>query len=329
MLYNLKIKQKVNQTDTNIFGTKCLLTLGIDIIGKKIDSNTYSPFTNIEELITFKNSMRKPPKGNVPIEIIKINKAIIISGRLYKSNSLSHDPNIGALSLICATLRQLGWKNKIVITKHGLSQEHIEGGNKFVKIASQLNISFDGLTNNSPKSSNYNYWYYEESGEKLATIFIDLIVENFTNGYSIFENHAGCEKGYFLTKAGNHIPLKKYTDRQQYKAGDKSQVIHIPDLILIDTINEKIVNIEGKKYSNRKIGIKELNNFDSIEDIYIRPNYPTHKIIRTVILFGSNEETIKEVEIGFLLNENGKMVLKTKSPELFQEAIQNLISYYS
>jgi len=328
MLYSLQIKQKETQTQTNIFGTKCLLTLGVEIMGKNLDPKTHSPFKSVDELINFKNSMRKPPKGNVPILIKKETDEIKISGRLFKSDSLSHDPNIGALSLICASLRKLGWDKKLVITEHGLSQKHIKGNNKFVQIASKLNIGFDGLQNVSPKIKD-SYWHYEKEGEKLGTIFIHLVVENFTKGNSIFENHAGCEKGYFITKDGEPIPLEKYQDREKYKNGDKDQIVHIPDLILIDFDKSEIINIEGKKYKFRADGITELKNFDAIENSYIKPNYPKFKIIRTVVLYGSTEEQIVEIEVGFLLNENGKLILRIKAPDIFNTAIKNLLDFWN
>jgi len=328
MLYSLQIKQKESQTQTNIFGTKCLLTLGVEIIGKKLDPKNHTPFKTVDELIDFKNSMRRPPKGNIPILINKTNDKIEVSGRLFKSDSLSHDPNIGALSLICASLRKLGWDKKLVITEHGLSQKHIKGNNKFVQIASKLNIEFDRLQRVAPKIKD-SYWHYEKEGEKLGTIFIHLVVENFTKGNSLFENHAGCEKGYFITKSGEPIPLEKYQDREKYKNGDKNQIVHIPDLILIDFDKSEIINIEGKKYKFRANGIAELDNFDAIENSYIKPNYPKFKIIRTVVLYGSTEEKVIEIEVGFLLNENGKLVLGIKAPDLFKVAIKNLLDYWN
>lgn len=142
--------------------------------------------------------MRKAPKGNVPILLTKSKTKIEVSGRLFKSGGLSHDPNIGALSIICAVLRQLGWTQKIEITQHGLLQKHVGKTNKFIQIANKLDVSLKGLT--VPKAEmNKDYWKYDTDGEKLGTIFIHLVVENFTEGYSIFENHAGSEKGYFIT----------------------------------------------------------------------------------------------------------------------------------
>jgi hypothetical protein len=327
MLYNLKLSQEREPTDTYIFGTRCLLTLGVEIIGKKLNNNIFKPFTDIEDLIRFKNSMKAPPQGNIPILINKEGNTIQISGRLVKSNSLSHDPNIGALSLISATLRKLGWKGRIIVTNHGLKQYQVTPYNKFVKIANMLNIEIENIK--LPKAiKDKEYWKYETKSEKLGTIFIDIVVENFTNGGVIFENHAGCERGYFITKEGEPIPVAKYYDRDAYKKGDKNKIISLPDLILIDFGRCEIINIEGKKYEFRRRAIKELRNLSEIEERYIKKYYPNHKIIRTVVLYGGNKREIFEAEIGFLLNKNGDLVLGIKPPELFKDAIKNLIDFW-
>ena len=327
MLYNLQIEQKEKPTETYIFGTKLLLTLGVEILGKNLDENIFTPFKTIDEIIDFKKNMRKAPAGNVPISIKKSKDKIKISGRLFKNGGLSHDPNIGALSIISAVLRKLEWKGKIEITQHGLSQNHIGKTNKFIQIANKLNVSLQGLSI-PPAEMNEKYWKYDKDGEKLGTIFIHLVVENFTTGYSIFENHAGCEKGYFIPLNGDPIPLEKYKDREKYKAGDKSQIINIPDLVLLDFDRSEVINIEGKKYKFRQDGIDELNNYDFIEQNYISKYYPEFKIIRSVVLYGSQEENIVEIEVGFLLNENGKLILGVKAPKIFQEAIKNLLDFW-
>ena len=328
MLYNLQIEQKEVPTATYIFGTRLLLTLGVEILGKKLDSKVFQPFRSVDEIVALKKIMRKAPKGNIPILIKKVSDKITVSGRLYKSGGLAHDPNIGALSLICAAIRKLGWDGEIVIIKHGLKQKHIQSDNKFVKIANRLNIKIHGLSIPASKHRD-NYWKYETEGEKLGTIFIHLVVENFTEGYSIFENHAGCEKGYFITSDGKHIPLEKYSDRKAYKAGNKNKIISIPDLILIDFGRSEVINIEGKKYQFRQNGIEELKGFGDIEKTYIKKYYPKFKITRTVVLYGGVETKIIEIEVGFLLNENGDLVLGIKAPKLFREAIKNLLDFWS
>lgn len=328
MLYNLQIEQKAKPTDTYIFGTRLLLTFGVEIWGKKLDPKLFIPFKSVKEIIAFKAAMRKAPKGNVPILLTKYRNRIEVSGRLWKANSLAHDPNIGALSIISAVVRKLGWKNKIIITKHGLEQKHIGKRNKFIQIANKLAIGLQNLT--IPETDFApTYWKYETKGEKLGTIFIHLVVESFTTGYSIFENHAGSEKSYFLSKEGEPIVLKKYSDKVQYKAGDKSKIVHIPDLILIDFDRTEIINIEGKKYQFRKQGIQEFENYDYIEEYYIQKHYPKFQINRTVVLYGSQNEEIIEIEIGFLLNENGGLILGVKAPELFREAIKNVLDFWN
>lgn len=155
-----------------------------------------------------------------------------------------------------------------------------------------------------------------------------LVVENFTESYSIFENHAGCEKGYFHTSDGQHIPLAKYADREAYKNGDKDQIIFIPDLVLLDIKETEVITIEGKKYQNMEQGIRELNNYTSFDEMYLNKYYPKFHIVRTVVLYGSKKEEIAQIEVGFLLNEKGKIILGIKAPKLFRRAISNLFDYW-
>ena len=328
MFYNLAISQKQNPTNTNIFGMRILRTLGVEIEGKKFDDNILKPFVSIDELIDCKNEMRKPPKGNVAINIFKKPNALQISGRLVKNNSLSHDPNIGAISGIAKALRILNFNGNIEVILHGLtSQNQVGRDNKFIQIANILDISLQGLA--VPKAlPQKEYWHYETKGEKLATIFIHLVVSHFTSAEAIFENHAGCEKGYFFDSDGNAIALEKYEDKEAYKNGDKNKRLFIPDLILLDSERLEIINIEGKKYENKHKGIEELKNYDFIESAYIKRFYPRYKIIRTLVLFGSDNEKIIEVEIGFLLNNQGKMILGIKAPQIFIIALKNVLDFW-
>ena len=323
MYYNLQVEQRASQTDTNIFGTRCLRSLGVKIGGKTVDESLNTPFKTLQEMIDFKSTMRRPPAGNVPIDITIVGKELHISGRLFKSGGLAHDPNIGALSLIASTARKLGWKDKIVVTKHGLSQNHIQPRNKFVRIASAINIGLEGLE--MPKSElERPYWHYNITGEKLATIFIHLVVENFTNGMSIFENHAGSEKGYFIT------PDKKYLALEKYVPGvEPRRSIDIPDLILLDIERKQVLNIEGKTFENMELGIRTLENYKDIERMYIKKYYPGFEIHRSVVLYGSKNEQIESIQISFLLNQEGKMILGIKAPALFREAFKNLKEYWA
>lgn len=327
MLYDLSVAQKETPTETYIFGTRLLLTMGVQIWGKRLSKDVFCPFSSINEIIAAKNSMRRAPAGNVSIRITKTDDKIQISGRLFKNGSLSHDPNIGALSIISAGLRKLGWKKTIEITQHGLSQKHVGKNNKFVLIAELLSIKLQGLK--IPQATFPNeYWHYDVKGEKLGTIFIHIITENFTKSYSVFENHAGCEKGYFQTADGKHIPLPKCADRSAYKAGDKSKIIFIPDLVLLDIEETEAITVEGKKYEFRKKGIAELANYDSFEKNYLKKYYSEFKIVRTVVLYGSNKEEIGELQVGFLLNKNGKLILGINAPALFRRAVENLLDFW-
>ena len=327
MLYNLIRGQEAAPSDTSVFGTKLLMNLGVEILGKQLDPILFKPFDALDEIIQFKTNMKPPPGGNVPIQIEKSADQIRISGRLYKSGYLAHDPNIGALTLISQAMRNLGWMGEIVITQHGLSQDNIRKNNKFIQIANQIGIQLDGLTVPNTELP-VNYWKYETQSEKLATIFLHLVVEEFTQGRSIFDNHAGCERGDFKKiqeQTVDFIVLEKYEDEEAYKAGDKSKRLHLPDLVLFDRQRSEIINIEGKKFGNRKAGIKQLEKYDAIEREHIQQHYSWCTIIRTVVIYGSQQTKIAEPEIGFLLNKHGEFILGQEPPQIFVEVIRELL----
>jgi hypothetical protein len=322
IFYNLQVEQKKSQTGTNIFGTRCLSTLGVKIAGKVLDPELNEPFKSLEDMIHFKNSMKKAPKGNVPILIEVVGDELHVSGKLLKADSLSNDPNIGALTLIGSTARKLGWEGEIVVTKHGLSQKHVGARNKFVRIASAIGMSLEGLK--MPKTELLtSYWHYNTTGEKLATIFVHIIVTSFTDSRSIFENHAGSEKGYFITADNKFLPLQKYVT-----GIDPRKSLDIPDLIILNSSNSQIVNIEGKIFSEMELGIQTLLNYDDIEREYIRRYYPGLEIERSLVLFGSKSEKFDRDPVGLVLTENGKVLVGKSSPSLFIEALNKLDEFW-
>ncbi len=75
-------------------------------------------------------------------------------------------------------------------------------------------------------------------------------------------------------------------------------------------------------------GIDELKNYDDIEAMYIKKYYPKYRILRTLVLYGSYNEKICRVEVGFLLNRKGSMILGIQAPRLFVEALKNLVDFW-
>lgn len=328
MLYNLRVEEKKTTSQTNVFGTRCLRTLGVHFLGKAPNDSSAEPFSSVEELIEFRSAMRLPPANNVPILVEKISDDLItVSGRLIKSGSLSHDPNIGALSLIGATLRKLGWSGNIRITRHGLEQRNLGPSNKFIQIANHLNLEVEGLILPEPVFPN-SYWKYEESSEKLGTIFIHLVVEEFSRGFSIYENHAGCERGYFFTAEGKPLAVgKRLTDEDGSMPRD-AESIAIPDLILLDPDRKELLNVEGERTVNVQKGIAQLKTFSNIENTYLKTYYPDFRVLRTVVLYGGAGDAISHLEVSVLINSAGKIILGVQAPGLFRDSIKNLFDFW-
>jgi hypothetical protein len=319
MFYNLHNPQKTTQSGTNIFGNRCLATLGIEIAGKSLDSITNRPFTSIEEMIDEKKKMRKPPKGNVPITIQKKGSHLELTGRLIKNKSLSHDPNIGALTLISATSRKLGWENEILVRLHGLDQSQVKPDNKFVRLANLLKIELEGIV--MPNSTlTKSYWHIDRTGEKNATIFLHVLIENFTSGVAIYENHGGAERGYFIAPNTEFLPVKKYIPGL-----GKKIPIDIPDLILLDQEKMRILNIEGKTLKNVTVGITQLQNYDPVERLYIQKYYPEHAISRHLAIFGYHNDLRDIPEVVFALGQDGRAYFSDTAPPLLLDAWKSLV----
>ena len=59
---------------------------------------------------------------------------------------------------------------------------------------------------------NNEYWEFEKKKEKVASILAQVILSN-KGLKTIFDNHGGCEKSYFLTSDGENLVIpKKYSE---------------------------------------------------------------------------------------------------------------------
>jgi len=318
MLYNeeLEAREDKKPSDTSVFGTNILLTLGVTIVGKKT-SKWFKPFQNLDELIRFKAGMRQPPAGNVPILIRKYDDRIEISGRLAKpadAGNIGHDPNIGALSMISYCIRKLGWKKEIVITMHGVEQTYVDrtkGKNKFLYICSILGMRLDGISMPKNVVLPELYWHYEKHSEKMADIL--LHVQTMYHGmYCVYENHAGCERGYFRTQTGALVTLPK-KDTHGIN-------LYLPDVVLYDAKTKYILLVEGKMLSTLQQGVEEIENYDSIENEYIKPEYKGVTIMRCISIFGGNCRTIPHPKVLFYLADNGKIIINSNAPQCIKNA---------
>ena len=315
MLYNeeLELRENKKPSDTSILGTNMLLTNNVKIIGKPIN-RWFRPFRSIDELISFKNGMRRPPAGNTPILIRRTGNKITVSGRLDKPGNIgkiSHDPNIGALSYISYTLRKLGWDGEIEIVSHHINQSSVRNNsnNKFLSICNMLHLGMEGITMPANYSLPDSYWHYETKSEKMASILFHISCE-CVGLKEVYQNHAGCERGYFKTSNGALITLPKY-------CGTDSHNLLIPDIIMRDDRNHVVYLMEGKKLLTINKGLEEIEEYDDIETLYINRYFPGYVVQRYLTIFGGNLSRLPHDKVLFYLNDNGLVVLNdSKEPEL-------------
>lgn len=315
MLYISESDSEKMPSETAQFGSKLLKTIGVIIKGKNSCYDKLPPFESVDEIIDFKNNMRRPPAGNTPILIKKgydnySRESYFISGILSKpklAGNIAHDPNIGALTLISAGIRGFDRNRPIYITDHCVSQNYINNisGNKFLYIANHLNIALYGLRYNPNIFINSNpYYHQEDSSEKVTTIFLHIVLENM-GARLIYENHAGCERGYFHCANGVEIALPKEVNCQK---------LYIPDLVMQLPFG-KVLLIEGKKLSTLYKGIEELNNYGLIENNYINQSYDFPIIERWVTTFGGNIDGIPHEKVLIHINNDGRIFVNLNAPD--------------
>lgn len=315
MLYNdeLELREDKKPSDTSILGTNMLLTNNVKISGKPVD-RWFRPFNSIDELIAFKNGMRRPPAGNTPILIHRSGNKITVSGRLDKPKNIgkiAHDPNIGALSYISYTLRQLGWNGEIEIVDHHVVQSSVRNNskNKFLSICNMLNLTMEGIVMPTNYELPDSYWHYEDKSEKMASILFHISCECL-GLKEVYQNHAGCERGYFKSASGELITLPKYCGADQHN-------LLIPDVIMRDDVNRVVYLMEGKKLSTINNGLKEIEDYDDIENLYINRYFPGYTVKRYLTIFGGTRNTLPHEKVLLYLNDNGKLILnEAKEPDL-------------
>lgn len=280
-----------------------LKTLGVSIHGKNVDA--IEEYKNIDEVIEAKSQIKCPTSGQ-RIILSKDENDIFISIKLNKGdkNRIAHDPNIGAAVSYCAVFRKLGWKGNITIVNH-----HVEVGpnekNKFIQICNLLDIRIEGQVVPITKVADF-YCKQDKHTEKIATITMHNFVRSNPNFETVFENHAGSERGYFrcFTKG-----CSLCTNKTHYQVPKTTK---LPDLVIKDEVKKKIYLCEGEmgKRTNIANGKNQLNDFASFEAL-IALHYPDFTIEHYLIVNGGTAENVKQWadghEILFHIDDNSKV----------------------
>ena len=304
MMYTIRKNNKTAPA-TFVFGIRIMKTLDIDIMGLK-ESSEHNAFENLEDLEEAKNRIanKQINPNNVPVKILVSEEQIIITGKLEKSGRLGHDPNIGSITSLAKTIKTLDSQNRpIMIRNHGLDQKMIDNThNKFIKIATELNLKLEDLE--LPRSRiEGNYWEYSKTGEKIVSVMFHHLLE-YHDYQVIYENHAGCEQGYFETPNGKLDTIEKVTKK--------------PDMVIIDKSEKILYVIEAEPSENvfkHNMGISQLENFDGFEKKYCG-KYDDYKCERYVICYGDSliQEKVNNPKILFQLKTNGEIMFSGTCP---------------
>ncbi len=175
-------------------------------------------------------------------------------------------------------------------------------------------MRLDGIKMPKQTSLPEKYWHYEVSSEKVASILLHMVCAKYKMS-CVYENHAGCERGYFWTKDRKEITLPK-KDRF-------GKNLLLPDVVLFDEQSSQILLVEGKKLSTLQNGIEEIKGYDSIEKDYINKYYPGCKVLRCVSIFGGSEKGHLHSDVLIYVNLKGEVYINPNAPQCVKQAFKN------
>ena len=161
------------------------------------------------------------------------------------------DPNVGfVMSSVFAAIN-LGWDGIIIIKNHGKLPKYFYGKNKLMHClriaAKSAHIYFENSEYGRPYLDKVEhapftgtYFRDEQRGEKNGTIALESFLSK--RGWkTIFDNHAGCEKSDLVLSTGDRIQIPKKVDNMP---------LGLPDLIMINERQKRIIVIEGEMSEN-------------------------------------------------------------------------------
>ena len=134
----------------------------------------------------------------------------------------------------------------------------------------------------------------------------------------IYQNHAGCERGYFILPDNSSISLPK--------KDNTGNNLYIPDLILYDQVNNIILLIEGKKLNTLNLGLQDIENYNSIENEFIKVYYRNTEIKRYLTIFGGNIKQFSLTnfeKVLLYISENGEIKLNRNIPNNIFYTLKN------
>ena len=322
-LFIYSIKTRFSTIPTSFeMASRMLKNMNVKILGLEstiinIDDKKYDKFTSLKQMCDFKNSFAKKDSGkDTPqrIDLISSDK-IEVSARLQKGKNQKSwsDPSTGFVAAVCFVIRQsLGFSGEIKIVNHRFKNNPFrnKSKSKLVILVSQLkNIKLGKWS--FPVAKLPVSYFKETKGEKRVSILLHLAIEFTQTAKIIYENHAGCEQGYFDT---NLSQPEKY--KSLLKVGTKK-----PDLIIIDDKTKEIFILEAEKSENAKNGIKQLKGFTNVEKDYCKKYYPGYKCERYVILYGKH---VNAPEVIFTLTTKGEINCSKNCPQVIKDAVDKI-----
>jgi hypothetical protein len=294
-------------TQTSLFGRRLMATYGVkiyDLNGKDMLVDA-PPFTTVDEIIKEKNNF-KEKKGNISIKITETAPhTYTINAKLSKgeNTTICHDPNKGLITGIASSIFSLDKEAKFIITNHCVDTSKIKKtSDKFWYANNQYDLKLDGCEVSSQSATCPDtYWTNDITSEKASTIIYQNYMEK-NKWKTIYHNHSSSARSYFTDQNNEEHQVPKD--------------ITIPDIVMVNKKEKRIIICEGKIEKDYMMGVRQLDNQTKFIE-YVEKYYKYYTIERGLCLYVKNLTVIESIQekipytILFALDSSGTFCNKT------------------
>lgn len=261
--------EQKNVSRSQIQQRRLASTLGVELYDGSGNILNSPPYSSAEELIHDRQSCTSAYVRKRSEHTYEINQPLTNGNK----KGIDSDPGKGAVVSVANAIFILDRKAEFIVTGHGVDIDKIKNcKNKFWTSTSRFPLCLEGLKLCSTNAAvRETYCSIDNSGEKAASILLHKLTEKFKLS-TIFDNHAGCGKSYFLTKDNEKIPVPK---------------ISYPDLVFVDKSNQTIFVIEAKNHREILKGDEQLNNINEFENM-VKNNYNDYTVIKGLCVSAPN-----------------------------------------
>lgn len=315
---------------STVLALRLMKTIGVEILDDHPMFDDIHPFTDLIEMMDTVNIISTPRFAtNARLRYMQIGSSpqAIISAVLLKAGVPGHLYNIALVGSLGCALRDLGWDQEIVIIDTGLDEVMtLKHPNRLVLFMEAFGLIINAVTLKAPRTP--PMWQYDHHTKRIVSFFMQVLMERYSPMKLVFDHHHGCEESWFIKQDGYKLEIDA---AEPNEASSKRTIkkMELPDLAYWDPTTHDALLMCAQPWSTRWLAYKRLSALESFQKRYLEKLYPCERIQTIAIVSGSMKHHSPLATFGFILNDDGALIIEKGCPKPIQDICQAMLHYWS